>query len=289
MDLNLSLFAYGGFSQTVDRQLPDLNQALKALPYKLPRRSDRLTQLSLLGLHQSSGDAGFDAGTHLVLASGDANLNSTILNSEQIFDSGTLPNPIGFINTVNNSTAYHICVTLGIQGQAISVSRDHCSLEAGLQIAATLQHSDPSPILLGTVDEVPNDPDQHRQRLNMPAATPLAEGSFWFHCGHPQQQEPALATIEYCGPLRDSGRIEEFLEQRQISHHLIGDFLHNSAVSEMQLPGERLVTQSLGHYLTQNADYLQQWLDQAQPGERLGMLNGTAGSDRLTVTLILKH
>ncbi|MCG8017052.1 MAG: hypothetical protein JAY97_12625 [Candidatus Thiodiazotropha sp. 'RUGA'] len=289
MDLNLSLFSYGGFSQTVEQQLPDLNQALKALPYKLPRRSDRLTQLSLLGLHQSCGDGSFDAGTHLVLASGDANLNSTILNSEQIFDSGTLPNPIGFINTVNNSTAYHICVTLGIQGQAISVSRDHCSLEAGLQIAATLQHSDPSPILLGTVDEVPNDPDQHRQRLDMPATTPLAEGSFWFHCGHPQQQQAALATIEYCGPMRDSRRIDEFLHQRQISHHLIGDFLRNSAVNEMQLPGERLDTQNLGHYLTQNADYLQQWLDQAQPGERLGMLNGTAGSDRLTVTLILKH
>ncbi|MBV2091906.1 MAG: hypothetical protein KUF72_13575 [Candidatus Thiodiazotropha sp. (ex Ctena orbiculata)] len=289
MDLNLSLFAYGGFSQTVDRQLPDLNQALKALPYKLPRRSDRLTQLSLLGLHQSCGEGSFDAATHLVLASGDANLNSTILNSEQIFDSGTLPNPIGFINTVNNSTAYHICVTLGIQGEAISVSRDHCSLEAGLQIAATLQHSDLSPILLGTVDEVPNDPEQHRQRLNIPAATPLAEGSFWFHCGHPQRQETALATIEYCGPMRDSRRIEEFLHERQISHHLIGDFLQNSAVSEIQLPGERLVTQSLGHYLTQNADYLQRWLDQARPGERLGMLNGTAGSDRLTVTLILKH
>ncbi|MCG7939055.1 MAG: hypothetical protein N0C88_09430 [Candidatus Thiodiazotropha lotti] len=289
MDLNLSLFAYGGFSHTVEQQLPDLNEPLKAVSHKLPRRSDRLTQLCLLGLRHTPDSDTFEAGTHLVLASGDANLNSTILNSEQIFDSGTLPNPIGFINTVNNSTAYHLCVSLGIQGQAISVSRDHCSLEAGLQIAATLQHSDPSPILLGTVDEIPNDPQQHRRRLHMPPTTPLAEGSFWFHCGHPQQQEPPIATIEYCGPMRDSRNVGDFLRERQISHHLLGDLLRESALSEIQLPGERLVTQSQGHYLTQNADYLQRWLDSARPGERLGLLNNTSGSKRLTVTLILKR
>ncbi|MEW8624665.1 MAG: hypothetical protein AB2551_02795 [Candidatus Thiodiazotropha sp.] len=289
MDLNLPLFAYGGFRHTVEQQLPKLNDLLQALPYKLPRRSDRLTQLSLLGFSHTPASHALHPGTHLVLASGDANLNSTILNSEQIFASGTLPNPIGFINTVNNSTAYHICVTLGIHGQAISVSRDHCSLEAGIQVAGSLQHSDPSPILLGTVDEIPNNPDQHRQRLNMSPATPLAEGSFWFHCGHPQQQESALATIEYCGPMRDSLRVADFFHARQISHHLLGDFFQDSAVGDIQLPGERLVTRSRGHYLTQNADYLQRWLDGAQPGERLGMLNGTAGSDRLTVTLILKH
>ncbi|ODB84058.1 hypothetical protein A3193_14580 [Candidatus Thiodiazotropha endoloripes] len=289
MELNLSLFAYGGYSHTVDQQLPGLNEPLKAVSFKLPRRSDRLTQLCLLGLHQTPGGDSFKAGTHLVLASGDANLNSTILNTEQIFDSGTLPNPIGFINTVNNSTAYHLFVSLGIQGQAISVSRDHCSLEAGLQIAASLQQSDPSPILLGTVDEIPNDPQQHRQRLNMSSTRPLAEGSFWFHCGHPQQQESPIATIEYCGPMRDGRGVGDFLRERQISHHLLGDLLRESALRDIQLPGERLVTKSQGHYLTQNADYLQRWLDGARPGERLGMLNGTEGSERLTVTLILKR
>jgi hypothetical protein len=289
MELNLPLFAYGGFSHTVERSLPKLADQLKLTPYKLPRRADRLTQLSLLGVYQTANDSALDVQTHLLLASGDANLNSTILNNEQIFDSGTLPNPIGFINTVNNSTAYHLCVTLGIQGQAISLSRDHCSLEAGLQIAGTLQHSDPSPILLGTVDEIPNNPDQHRQRLKMPPTAPLAEGSFWFHCGHPQQQETAIATIEYCGPVRDSNRVANFFRERQITHHLLGDLIQKSSQHNIELPGERLATQNRGHYLTQNADYLQRWLDLAKPGDRLGLLNGTAGSNRLTVTLILKH
>jgi hypothetical protein len=289
MDLNLPLYAYGGFSHSVEQQLPKLGDLLKATPYKLPRRSDRLTQLSLLGLHHTPGGSELSSKTHLILASGDANLNSTIQNNEQIFDSGTLPNPIGFINTVNNSTAYHICVTLGIQGQATSVSRDHCSLEAGLQIAGSLQLSDPAPILLGTVDEIPNDPDQHRQRLKMSLNAPLAEGSFWFHCGHPQHQEPAIASIEFCGSIGNSRQVGDFFRQRQVSHHLLGDLIQKSPLSGIELPGVRFDTKSCGHYLTQNADYLQHWLDQAKPGERLGMLNGTAGSDRLTVTLILKH
>ncbi|MEJ2620002.1 MAG: hypothetical protein P8163_06995 [Candidatus Thiodiazotropha sp.] len=289
MDLNLPLYAYGGYSHTVEQQLPKLADLLKATPYTLPRRADRLTQLSLLGLHRTPGDTALNSKTHLILASGDANLNSTILNNEQIFASGTLPNPIGFINTVNNSTAYHICVTLGIQGQATSVSRDHCSLEAGLQIAGTLQHRDPAPILLGTVDEIPNDPDQHRQRLKISPNAPLAEGSFWFHCGHPQHQQPAIATIEFCGSIGDRSQVADFFRQRQISHHLLGDLIQKSVELGIELPGERLATQSRGHYLTQNADYLQHWLDHAKPGERLGMLNTTVGSERITVTLILKH
>jgi hypothetical protein len=289
MELSLPLFAYGGYRHTIEQQLPQLNDQLKSAPYKLPRRSDRLTQLCLLGLSNTPNCQRVSEHTHLVLASGDANLSSTIINSEQIFASGSIPNPIGFINTVNNSTAYHICVTLGTHGQAISVSRDHCSLEAGFQIASALQHSSASPILLGTVDEIPKDTAQHRRRLNLPHDRPLAEGSFWFQCGHPPQDEQALATIEYCGPITSQEAIAPFFRTRRVTHHLLGDFIQNSSMKDIELPGEPFAIKNFGHYLTQNADYLQTWLERAQPGERLGMVNGTAGSRRLSVTLVVKH
>jgi hypothetical protein len=290
MELKLPLFAYGGYSHTVSQQLPKLSDLLKEAPYKLPRRADRLTQLSLLGLSHTPGCAELNTDTHLVLASGDVNLSSTIINNEQIFASGTIPNPIGFINTVNNSTAYHICVTLGIQGQAITVSRDHCSLEAGIQIAAILQHSSPAPILLGTADEIPKNLEQHRRRLNLTPQLPLAEGSFWFHCGHPQYAEPPLALILYCGAMSGLNEVVGFFRTHRVTHHLLGDKILNLELGGLdQLPGERITPASQGHYLTQNAYYLQYWLASAHQGDRLGMLNSTTGSRRLSVTLIEKQ
>ena len=289
MELNLPLFTFGGFSQSVTDRLPELNGPLKGTPFKLPRRSDRLTQLSLLGLTGTPGCEGLEADTHLVLASGDANLSSTIINSEQVFASRVIPNPIGFINTVNNSTAYHISQALGIHGQTVTVSRDYCSFEAGIQIAATLQHSSRSPILLGTVDEVPKDPDQHRRRLKLAGETPLAEGSFWFRCGHPQGSETPLARILYCGPMADIGEIAILFKERRVTHHLYGDPITDTPSTKEELPGLPVQPANQGHYLTQNAHYAQTWLANARPGERLGMVNKTTGSRRLSVTLIEKQ
>lgn len=289
MELNLPVFAYGGYSHSVSQQLPKLGESLKEVPYKLPRRADRLTQLSMLGLANLPNCEKLDRETHLVLATGDANLSSTIANNEQIFESGSTPTPIGFINTVNNSTAFHICVTLGIQGQAITLSRDHCSLEAAIQTASTLQHSSESPILLGTADEIPKDTHQHRRRLNLSDDALLAEGSFWFQCGHAHNNLPAIATIKYCGPMANFEAVAGFFSARQITHHLLGDLIQDSPLKQRELPGQRVDTLSRGHYLTQNAYYLQNWLDNAQPGERLGMLNGSVGTQRLSVTLIEKH
>ncbi|MES9928118.1 MAG: hypothetical protein ABW158_08385 [Candidatus Thiodiazotropha sp. 6PDIVS] len=289
MELNLPLFAYGGYCHTVSQQLPPLNGLLKEVPFKLPRRSDRLTQLSLLGLANMPSCMGLNKHANLVLASGDANLSSTIANSEQIFDSGTIPNPIGFINTVNNSTAFHISMALGIHGQSITVSRDHCSLEAGIQIASTMQFSSDSAILLGTADEIPPDLEQHRERLKISGETQLAEGSFWFLCSPSQPTDKAQATIQYCGPVADDKAAIQFFKQRGVTHHILGDFIQSSPLRDLALPGQRVALASQGYYLTQNAYYLQRWLDDARQGERLGMLNGTVGSRRLSVTLVEKH
>jgi hypothetical protein len=289
MKMNLPLFAFGGYSHSVPDQLPSLNQALKTSQFKAPRRSDRLTQLSLLGLAATQGYERLNNNTQLILASGDANLNSTILNNEQIFANNTIPNPIGFINTVNNSTAFHISQTLGITGQAITVSRDYCSLEAGFQIAATLQHNSAIPILLGTADEVPNNPEQHRRRLKLPEEAPLAEGSFWFYCGHPQQSETPLACIHFCGLLQNPQELPELFETHGITHYLFADGCQDNHPALQEIPGRLIVLPSQGHYLTQNAYYLQYWLKEALPGKGLGIFNQTQGSQRVSITLIEKY
>ncbi len=286
MELNLPLYGFGGFSQCVGEQLPELSGALKSSPLKPPRRSDRLTQLSLLGLAATPGNNNLNPQTQLILASGDANLSSTIQNNEQIFAQHSIPNPIAFINTVNNSTAFHISQALRIGGQVTTVSRGDCSLEAGFQIADTLRLEQTLPILLGSVDEVPDDPQRHRHRHKLDQHEPLGEGSYWFHCGHPQHSESPRAWVRFCGPLEDPESLPEWCRQQAPTHILsVNGHLEPSHRIE-QIPGEWVTVDSLGRMPTQNAHHLQEWLVSAHPGERLLMINRTPGSRRLCLTLI---
>ncbi len=286
MELNLPLYGFGGFSQCIRDQLPELNEPLKAIPLKPPRRSDRLTQLSLLGLAATPGHEHLNPHTQLILASGDANLSSTIQNNEQIFAQHSIPNPIAFINTVNNSTAFHVSQALRIGGQVTTVSRGDCSLEAGFQIADTLRLEQDLPILLGAVDEVPNEPDPHRRRLGLSPGEPLAEGSFWFHCGHPQHAEPPRAWVRFCGPFEDPEALPAWCRQQQTTHILTADGIDEPQTLISRLPGEWIAPASEGIMPIQNALHLQNWLACAGPGERLIMINRTPGSRRLCVTLV---
>ncbi|MET0068360.1 MAG: hypothetical protein ABW076_18600 [Candidatus Thiodiazotropha sp.] len=286
MQLNLPIYAFGGFSQSIGQQLPGLLEALKASPLKPPRRSDRLTQLSLLGLSATPGHSHLNPETQLVLASGDVNLDSTIQNNEQIFAQHSIPNPIAFINTVNNSTAFHICQALHIGGQVTTVSRGDCSLEAGLQVADTLREAHKLPILLGSVDEVPRDTAQHRRRLKLDPDEPLAEGSFWFHCGHPQHDESPRAWVRFCGPLENPQDLPAWCREQHTTHTLCANGLQLPLSLVDQLPGSRVAISSEGLMPTQNARHLQTWLATAHSGDRLVMLNQTPGSPRLCVTLI---
>ncbi|MET0051933.1 MAG: hypothetical protein ABW095_12765 [Candidatus Thiodiazotropha sp.] len=286
MELNLPLYDFGGFNLCIRDQLPELSEPLKSSPLKAPRRSDRLTQLSLLGLSATPGHDNLNPHTQLILASGDANLSSTIQNNEQIFAQHAIPNPIAFINTVNNSTAFHVSQALHIGGQVTTVSRGDCSLEAGFQIADTLRLEQNLPILLGAVDEVPKDPHQHRRRLGLSPGEPLAEGSFWFHCGHPQQSEPPRARVRFCGPFQDPLDLPAWCRQHQITHFLTADGLQEPQTLISQLPGEWVAPASEGRMPTHNALHLQNWLVSARSGERLVMINRTQGSRRLCVTLI---
>ncbi len=286
MELNLPLYGFGGFSQCVGEQLTGLSEALKSSPLKPPRRSDRLTQLSLLGLAATPGYDSLNPQTQLILASGDANLSSTIQNNEQIFAQHSIPNPIAFINTVNNSTAFHISQALHIGGQATTVSRGDCSLEAGFQIADTLRLEQSLPILLGSVDEVPDDPQRHRYRQKLDPQELLGEGSYWFHCGHPQHSEPPRAWVRFCGPLEDPESLPEWCRQHAPTHILAVDERLELSQRIRQIPGEWVPVVSLGRMPTQNAHHLQTWLASAHRGERLLMINRTPGSQRLCLTLI---
>lgn len=264
--------------------LPALSDHLRRTPFKPPRRSDRLTQLALLGLGQTRGVTNLPPDTALILASGASNLESTISNCEQIFVDGTTPNPIGFINSVNNSTAYHINQALTIRGLTITVSRDHCSLEAGLQLADSLLQAQHAPILLGTADEVPNDPLLHRRRTGLAADHLLGEGSFWFLCG--QDGNEPVARVIYNGSTSETDGIGGLLSDLDVTHYLLTDQASGHIRQEQTWTGTRIECATPGLYPTQNAYYLHRWLETAEKGERLGLINNTFERNRASLTVI---
>ena len=78
-------------------------------------------------------------------------------------------------------------------------------------------------------------------------------------------------------------------KEHRVTHHLYGDPVADTPRAKKALPGLPLRPANQGRYLTQNAQYVQAWLANARPGERLGMVNQTTGNRRLSVTLIEKH
>jgi hypothetical protein len=283
MQLDLPIIAIGGYSHRVEETLPDLSAILKESPLKTPRRADRLTLLSLAGLARFPAARALPRETQMILASGDANLDSTISISEQIFADRLTPNPINFINSVNNVTAFHVSAALGIQGQEISLSRGRCSLEAAWQLADSLLQDDDSPILLGTVDEVPGNPDQHRQRMKLPEGRPLGEGSHWFLCARNLAEERPMARVRFCGAVEGIDAALEIFEGYGVSHLLnLTDLPQPSLKQSLELvsPLQR------SHYPTQNADDIVQWLSANPAGSYLGMLNRNPHRSSLTISVI---
>jgi hypothetical protein len=283
MELDLPIIAIGGYSHRVEKTLPDLTPTLKESPLKTPRRADRLTLLSLAGLARFPAAQTLPQETQMILVSGDANLDSTISISEQIFADKLTPNPINFINSVNNVTAFHVSAALDIQGEEISLSRGRCSLEAAWQLADSLLQDEQSPILLGTVDEIPGNPAQHRQRMKLPENAPLGEGSHWFLCGHNPAEEKPIARVRFCGAVKDIDAAGEIFEAYNISHLLnLTDLPQPSLKQPTEIinPGER------SHYPTQNADDIIQWLSATPAGGCLGMLNRNPHRSSLTVSVI---
>jgi len=286
MKLDLPIYAWGGFSQRVADKPGKLKTLLDAGPWRAPRRSDRLTQLGLLGLAACPGTAELARGTPLILASGEANLTSTIQTNEQIFIQQGIPSPISFINSVNNSSAFHLNTTLGIDGPTLTVARDECSLEAALQIAAVWQHEHPMPMLVGTVDEAPEDLQRHRTRMGYPQETILGEGSFWFLCGRGQSDVKAAARVRFCGSLSDQQTALDFMQAQHISHCLLSESLDPAQFPPDRLPGRRLEPASPGRYSTQNGYLLATGLDGLSTGDRLCLINRKRRSSRISLTII---
>ncbi|MEN8168591.1 MAG: hypothetical protein ABFR65_14090 [Pseudomonadota bacterium] len=289
MNLNLPIYTWGGISHPVKDRPPRLKPQIDATPFRLPRRSDRLTQLGLLGLSACAGTDRLADDTPLILATGEANLSSTIQINEQLFVDNRLPSPIGFINSVNNSAAFYLNQVLGTKGRTLTVSRDECSLEAAFQLAGIWQHEFHTPMLVGTVDEAPLDPELHKIRMQYPRETILGEGSYWFYCGSGQTDTRAIAAIGYCGSLGGSRAAIDCMQANDISHFILTESVDSRLLSPEKFPGEQLNLPSPGRFSTQSGYYLAKGLEKLTTGDRLCLINRKRRSCRISLTIIDRY
>jgi hypothetical protein len=113
-----------------------------------------------------------------------------------LFRDGGTPKPLSFVNTVSNAACYYVARSLRLQSRSNFVCSRYFAFESVLQLALMdVEHGDATSALVGSVDAVPAPLHEHRQRLHLPADTPLAEGSHWLWLGPAGSDRPRLGEV----------------------------------------------------------------------------------------------
>ena len=138
----------------------DTSELDRFVPKRALRRVDRYSKLGLLGAHLALEDAGL-LGSDLsrlgvVVASGYGATATTFAFLDSLIDDGDIcASPTHFANSVHNSAAANISITLGIKGPSLTVSQFDMSVASALVSARQwLAEGRVDAVLFGAIDEL---------------------------------------------------------------------------------------------------------------------------------------
>ena len=189
--------------------LPDLTPILKQVCRERPRRVDRFIELALLGSGLCVQGRQLKPDCGLYLGSGFGPKGSNVAVQQQLLRDRECPKPFDFMNILGASAGFHVARNLGLTGPNVFISRRGASLEAALAVAqADMQLGIVSQALLGVVEEVTLPLDQHRQRHEWHADTPVAEGSHWLLLEKDGTAGKPLRSVK----LSDLKELEDYLQ-----------------------------------------------------------------------------
>lgn len=175
--LGINIRAAGGREWPAGNEPADVRREARAAGCSEVRRGNRLACMALIGARDCVGASRPAADAAVHLASSYGNVADTAQLVEGLLRDGQLPTPLAFINASTNMAGFYVARDLGIAGPGLMVARGPQSLPAVLELlgneAARGQH------LIGAVEECAWPLAAHRQRLGLPADTPLAEASYW--------------------------------------------------------------------------------------------------------------
>lgn len=176
--------AHGCIEHTAPDSPPALDEPLRALVAKPPRRINRYIRLALIGAHRCAANlAGpLPASTPLYIASEQGSVADTVALLDEIIRHGRSPKPMSFINVSSNMVGFYLAATLGLSGRNTNVARNRGAFGAMLELASLDPDLDLQPetlLLLGAVAECVWPLAEHRLRCQLPADAPLVEASYW--------------------------------------------------------------------------------------------------------------
>ena len=178
----IGIAAFGNYSADVTDEPKDLKKMLVESGEPRPRRTNRFTDLALLGVHRALHDyPSLPTQCGIFLGSEQSNMCDTGEMLAAILQRGERPKPFDFINVSNNLAGYHIANRYGLEGANVAISRRGAAFESAMEMALLQLESGSIPMaLVGAVDESCSPLAHHRTLIQQNNFSALAEGSSWF-------------------------------------------------------------------------------------------------------------
>ena len=153
------------------------------------RKIGRFIKLALAGAALAVKHAGLQSlparRTGVFLGTGLGNLADLVPFVQSLYETGGIPSPIQFANSVGNSGAFYIAQAYALEGPVLAICQDEVSFEAAVTNAASLLHAGEIDLaLVGGVDAFVPPLSDHLARLGHDPVThgglALGEGAgFW--------------------------------------------------------------------------------------------------------------
>jgi len=177
----MHIVATGSYCREVSVELPPLKALAREETGVSVRRIGRFVQLALIGAGRCVNGLTLPPETATYFTSGRGDLEVTLDVLVQMYGQGHPPTPFSFVNTVGNSTCFHVAQTFGVRGRSQFVTSRYGPLESVLRLTALdMARGDVRTALLGSADMCTAPLAAHRARIGVAVDTPVGEASHWF-------------------------------------------------------------------------------------------------------------
>ncbi|MGF1904530.1 hypothetical protein [Aliivibrio salmonicida] len=210
------------------------------------RRTDRFIQLGLLGasglLKEKDGIelGGIDKNTAVFMVSGQGNLAVFNRLCHQRYIEEMPPKPVDFINSLSNTAGFYIAKYLGLESKNLNLAQQGFVVEnALLLVHANLKLGKETQVLLGGIDEKPENNTLPHAYLDLPIHQAIGEGANWMLLSGDFKN--ALASIEVSSYQFDSTTIVDYIASRSDITHVafsqrIPNAISEQLVSQINIP-----------------------------------------------------
>lgn len=260
----LAIYRFGEITHSVLGGQPPLKQAMVEALGKTVRRTDRLTQLALIGSFRCKGNLPLPENSGIYLTSIFGARSNTAQVLGEIYREGNRPGPLTFINTVGNAACFYLAEQLGLDSCNQFLARDDFALEGVLRLAnLDLAAGNIDAALVGVACEGTDE-------------GAIAEGSHWFLVAADLEGEKPLATIEQLRePLSETELTEQVVVLSQDSPETtvvvfgtkVPRTTREALLQKTKLKERSFVTEGLRHELPAAAQ-LTGFLAAKNPGEK---------------------